>query len=97
MIAFSSGVKPQSVKSGAAAMPTSPATRPGPSRRTSISAASSISQPPIDDPTNNTGDRKSVVSGKSVSVRVELGGRRLTKKQITSMQRQQQTYLHETT
>src|SRR3546814_21048700 len=29
-------------------------------------------------------DRKSVVSGKSVSVRVDLGGRRIIKKQITT-------------
>src|SRR3546814_21197167 len=34
------------------------------------------------------GDRKSVVSGKSVSVRVDLGGRRLITKKIT------QTMLH---
>src|SRR3546814_19217669 len=31
------------------------------------------------------GDRKSVVSGTSVSVRVDLGGRRLLKKTITSI------------
>src|SRR3546814_17730755 len=30
------------------------------------------------------GDRKSVVSGKSVSVRVDLGGRRIIKKKIIS-------------
>src|SRR3546814_19407732 len=30
---------------------------------------------------SNGGDRKSVVSGKSVSVRVDLGGRRIIKKQ----------------
>src|SRR3546814_19285211 len=33
------------------------------------------------------GDRKSVVSGKSVSVRVDLGGRRVIKKKIHTKQR----------
>src|SRR3546814_17545807 len=32
----------------------------------------------------NTGDRKSVVLGRSVSVRVDLGGRRIIKKKIHS-------------
>src|SRR3546814_12510878 len=36
------------------------------------------------------GDRKSVVSGKSVSVRVDLGGRRIIIKTTTSIQYKQQ-------
>src|SRR3546814_7759228 len=55
MIAFSAALKPQSVKAGAAAIPTSPATRPAPSRCTSANAVSSISHPPIDEPTRITG------------------------------------------
>src|SRR3546814_11710751 len=35
-------------------------------------------------PTGRRADRKSVVSGKSVSVRVDLGGRRVIKKKNTS-------------
>src|SRR3546814_12186979 len=35
-------------------------------------------------PRADAGDRKSVVEGKSVSVRVDLGGRRITKKQNES-------------
>src|SRR3546814_14643493 len=34
-------------------------------------------------PEEDKGDRKSVVEGKSVSVRVDLGGRRIIKQQIT--------------
>src|SRR3546814_14991726 len=37
------------------------------------------------------GDRKSVVSGKSVSVRVDLGGRRIIKKKTTQDQHREQT------
>src|SRR3546814_18133301 len=35
-------------------------------------------------PRGSHGDRKSVVSGKSVSVRVDLGGRRISKKKNTN-------------
>src|SRR3546814_13049754 len=42
-----------------------------------------------------TGDRKSVVSGKSVSVRVELGGRRIIKKKNTVIMRIKDTELIE--
>src|SRR3546814_17977067 len=37
-----------------------------------------------DRPSGRVGDRKSVVEGKSVCVRVDLGGRRNTKKKITT-------------
>src|SRR3546814_18847136 len=39
---------------------------------------------------SGTLDRKSVVSGKSVSVRVDLGGRRIIKKKHTTTRRPQQ-------
>src|SRR3546814_15313090 len=40
------------------------------------------------------GDRKSVVSGKSVSVRVDLGGRRIITKKKTNESISQHTYIH---
>src|SRR3546814_16932824 len=47
--------------------------------------------PPKPPPPRPRSDRKSVGSGKSVSVRVHLGGRRTIKKKITKTHRQTQT------
>src|SRR3546814_12728240 len=42
-----------------------------------------------------SGDRKSVVKGKSVSVRVDLGGRRIIKKQIDDNQSRELLWSHQ--
>src|SRR3546814_16318087 len=52
-----------------------------------------LKQTPADPgPVNTRLDRKSVVSGKSVSVRVDLGGRRITKKTNLTAKYVQRTY-----
>src|SRR3546814_18133194 len=45
----------------------------------------------------HTADRKSVVSGKSVSVRVDLGGRRIIKKKTSKNSISLETYIKKTT
>src|SRR3546814_18310051 len=49
-----------------------------------LDAVKAALEPAAEQPPGSIGDRKSVVSGKSVSARVDLGGRRVLKKKNTT-------------
>src|SRR3546814_20751037 len=88
---WSSDVSSSDLQNGRFRQPPGGAERPGPGtscpgrgRDQARPAGASSRQPPALRRDRHGKDRKSVVSGKSVSVRVDIGGRRIIKQKITT-------------